>query len=248
MRASHEETVVGRRPALEAVRTGAAREILIAEGSRPTESLREVLDAAESAGVPIRRVPGKRIVELSRGARHQGVAARVGRLGELTEADLERRPWPERALVLVLDGVTDPQNVGAAARSAEAAGASALVLRRRRGAAVTAAAVRASAGALLHLPVARVANVGRALARLQAAGFWVVGLEADAPASIHDSDPPPGRLALVVGSEGTGLSRLVRAGCDELVSVPMRGRVGSLNVGAAAAVALFVFADRRPEG
>lgn len=245
MTAAPDGTVVGRRPALEAVGTGAAREILVAEGSRETEPLREVLEAAAAAGVPVRRVPGRRIAELAGGAHHQGVAARVRRPQELTEGDLERTTWPDRALVLVLDGVTDPQNVGAASRSAEAAGASALVLRRRRGAGVTAAAVRASAGALLHLPVARVANLGRALARLQAAGFWVIGLEAGAPTALHEADPPPGRLALVVGSEGAGLSRLVREGCDELVSIPMRGRVGSLNVAAAAAVALFLLGERR---
>jgi 23S rRNA (guanosine2251-2'-O)-methyltransferase len=243
-----DEMVVGRRPALEAVRTGAAREILVAEGRRATEPLRELLHAAEGAGVPVRSVPARRIAELAGGAHHQGVAARVRPPEQLTEGDLERGPWPERALVLVLDGVTDPQNLGAAARSAEAAGASALVLRRRRGAGVSPAAVRASAGALLHLPVARVANLGRALGRLRAAGFWVVGLEAGAPTSIHEVEPPGGRLALVMGSEGAGLSRLVREGCDELASIPMRGSVGSLNVAAAAAVALFVIGQRTDGG
>lgn len=243
-RAGDEATVVGRRPALEAVRAGAAREVMVSHTARATEPLREVLDAAAAAGVPVRRVQEERIATLAGGSRHQGVAARVRRPAELSEADLERLAWPDQAVALVLDGVTDPQNVGAAARSAEAAGASILVLRRRRGAAVTPAAVRASAGALLHLPVARVANVARSLARLQAAGFWVLGLDADAPASIREADPPTGRLAVVVGSEGTGLSRLVRKACDELVSIPMRGRVGSLNVAAAAAVALFLLAAR----
>lgn len=242
-----EATVVGRRPALEAVRAGAARELMVSHAARSTEPLRAVLDAAADAGVPVRRVSEERIAMLAGGSHHQGVAARVRRPTELSEGDLERRAWPDGAMALVLDGVTDPQNLGAAARSAEAAGASVLVVRRRRGASITPAAVRASAGALLHLPVARVANVARAVTRLQAAGFWVLGLDAEAPASIREVTPPSGRLAVVVGSEGTGLSRLVREACDELVSIPMRGRVGSLNVAAAAAVALFLLAGRSAE-
>ena len=111
---------------------------------------------------------------------------------ELTERDLAGFPFAEDAIVVILDGVTDPQNLGAAARSAEAAGAAMLVTRTRRAAEVTSAAVRASAGALLHLPHARVANIARAIERLQVAGFWVVGLDGDAPQSIYDEACPPG--------------------------------------------------------
>jgi 23S rRNA (guanosine2251-2'-O)-methyltransferase len=127
----------------------------------------------------------------------------------------------------------------AAARSAEAAGAALLVSRIRRAASVTPAAVRASAGALVHLPHARVVNVSRAIERLQGTGFVVVGLDDRAPVSIYDRPCPEGRLALVVGGEGAGMSRLVRERCDALVSLPMRGRVGSLNAGAALAAALY---------
>ncbi|HVM12480.1 MAG TPA: TrmH family RNA methyltransferase, partial [Actinomycetota bacterium] len=177
---------------------------------------------------------------LAQGPPHQGVVARVRLPAELGEADLAGREWPGSALALVLDGVTDPQNLGAAARGAEAAGASVLVSRRHRGAAVSAAAVRASAGALLHLPMARVANIGRAIQRLQEAGFWSIGLDADAPRRIDELDPPDGRLAVVAGAEGPGLSRLVRERCDELASIPMLGRVDSLNVAVASALALYV--------
>lgn len=238
--------MVGRRPALEAVRAGLATEVLLARGVRPTQGLREVLAAAEAADVPVRRVPAARIEAMAFGARHQGVAATVRRPALLSEADLERRAWAEDALVLVLDGVTDPQNLGAAARTAEAAGASAMVVRRRRGSHLSGAAVRASAGALLHLPVAPVVNIARAIGRLGEAGFWIVGLDGDADQGILEATPPPGRLALVAGSEGTGLSRLVREACDELVAIPLRGRVRSLNVSAAVAVALYHFALRRP--
>jgi len=152
---------------------------------------------------------------------------------------LERTGLYDDALVVVLDGITDPQNFGAAARSAEAAGGSMLVTRIRRAADVTPAAIRASAGALLHLPHARVANIPRALDRLQGVGFTVVGLDGDASSTIFDDPCPEGRVALVVGSEGEGMSRLVRERCDVLVSLPMRGRVGSLNASASLAAALY---------
>jgi 23S rRNA (guanosine2251-2'-O)-methyltransferase len=239
------DAVVGRRPVLEAVRSGAAREVLMAEGARSTSGLREILDAARMAGVPVHRVPVDRVAAVAPGTPHQGVAARVRSPRTLTEAELSRWRWPDEAVVLVLDGVTDPHNVGALARTAEAAGASALVLRRRRGAELTPATVRASAGALLHLPVARVPNLPRALERLRDRGFWVVGLDAAAELELGEARPPPGPLALVVGSEGEGLSRLVREACDEIVAIPLRGRVASLNVSVAAGVALFDLARPR---
>jgi 23S rRNA (guanosine2251-2'-O)-methyltransferase len=239
------EAVTGRRPVLEAVRSGAAHEVLVADGSRSTPGLRDILDAARAAGVPIRRVPADRVAAVAPDAHHQGVAALVRSPRTLSEAEVSRWRWPDDAMVVVLDGVTDPHNVGALARTAEAAGASALVLRRRRGAELTSAAVRASAGALLHLPVARVANLPRILEVLRDRGFWVVGLDARAELALDDARPPAGPLALVVGSEGEGLSRLVRETCDELVAIPLRGRVASLNVSVAAGVALFRLARGR---
>lgn len=236
--------VVGRRPALEAIRSGSAVEVLVARSARANEGLRAVTDAAAEARLRVRRVDEGAIEQLAGGARHQGVAVRIAVPAELDEADLEHRAWSERALVLVLDGVTDPRNVGAAARAAEAAGAEGMVVRRRRGGGITPTAVKASAGALLHLPVARVANVGRALGRLRSAGFWIVGLAAAGGASVFEVEPPDGRLALVAGSEGEGLTRLVREACDELAAIPMRGKVDSLNVATAAAVALFTLRGR----
>jgi len=142
---------------------------------------------------------------------------------------------------VVLDGVEDPQNLGAAARSAEAAGASVLVTRTHRAASITPAAIRASAGALLHVPSARVANISRALDRLRDAGFTAIGLDDGAERSIYDEPCPEGRVAIVVGAEGAGLSRLVREHCDVLVSLPMRGRVGSLNASASLAATLYAY-------
>jgi 23S rRNA (guanosine2251-2'-O)-methyltransferase len=236
--------VVGRRAALEAVRSGRATEVLVSDTARSTPGLREVVEAAGSANVPVRSVAEDRIDSLAGGERHQGVLARVTLPPILDEAALARGPWPEDAVVVVLDGVTDPHNLGAIARSAEAAGAGALVTRRHRGAALGATAVRASAGALVHLPVAEVPNITRALGRLKDAGFWIVGLDDEAPEDIF-GEPPPGRVALVLGSEGAGISRLVTEACDEVRSIPLRGAVGSLNVSVAAGVGLFAYVVRR---
>jgi 23S rRNA (guanosine2251-2'-O)-methyltransferase len=178
---------------------------------------------------------------------HQGVAAVVVPPKPLSESELRRRDWGRSALITVLDGVTDPQNVGAVARTAEAAGGEAILVRRRRGAGWSQSAMRASAGALLHLPVAEVGNVPRALAALKERDFWVVGLDAGGSRALEEADRPPGRMALVLGSEGKGLSRLTREACDELVRIPLRGRVASLNVSVAAGIALFAYAGQGQE-
>jgi 23S rRNA (guanosine2251-2'-O)-methyltransferase len=166
---------------------------------------------------------------------------------ELDQRGLASSSFDRDAMVVVLDGITDPQNLGACARSAEAAGAAMLVTRRRRAAPLSPGALRASAGALFHLPVARVANVTRALQTLQERGFHVIGLDHRARTDIHSAPSPPRPVALVVGAEDVGLSRLVRESCDELVAIPMAGRTSSLNASAALAVALFGYV-LRPTG
>jgi 23S rRNA (guanosine2251-2'-O)-methyltransferase len=231
--------VAGRRAALEAVRAGRAHEILIAQGSRSTPALRDLLDAATERRVRVREASRRELDAFDRD--HHGVVALVEAAPELSERHLASWPFGQEDLVVVLDGITDPQNLGAAARAAEAAGAVMLVTRIRRAAAVTPAAVKASAGALLHLPHARVANIARVLERLKGAGFFVVGLDEGAKATVYDRPCPPGRVALVVGSEGEGLSRLTREVCDELVRLPMRGRVASLNAAASLAAVLYAF-------
>lgn len=212
--------------------------------ARDTADLRELMDAATRLHVPVTRVTDEVIDRIASGARHQRVAVRVTRPPSLDEGALDKMTWAADAVVLVLDGVTDPQNVGAAARTAEGAGTAALVVRRHRSAPNSSAAFKTSAGALFHLPVARVTNITRALKMLKNAGFWVAGLDAAAPRTIHEADRPPGRLALVVGSEGSGLSRLVRESCDELVAIPLTGKAASLNVAVAAGIGLFTYADR----
>jgi 23S rRNA (guanosine2251-2'-O)-methyltransferase len=242
--------VAAKRAVTEALRAGRVREVLVARGGRGGQGMRDVLDAASRAGVRIREVERADLDRLA--PDHRGVVARLkaaavpSTLGEREMAD---HPFDEDAFVVVLDGVEDPQNLGAAARSAEAAGAAMLVTRVHRASPITDAAMRASAGALAHLPVARVANIAKALRRLQDGGFAVVGLDAAAPSSVYEAPCPPGRVAIVIGSEGTGMSRLVREACDLLVALPMRGHVASLNASASLAAVLYGYVlPSRPGG
>ena len=236
----------GRRAVTEAIRAGLADEVLVKPTARSTPGLRELRAEAARAGVPVREAPDGSADALP--GDQQGVAARVRLPRPLGERELKAWAFDPDSVVLVLDGVVDPQNVGAAARVAEAAGASLFVLRERRGAAVTPAAVRASAGALLHLAHARVPNVTRALEILKDRGFFVIGLDERATMSIHDAECPPGPIALVVGSEETGISRLVRETCDQLVRLPMGGRVASLNASSAAAATMYAYVLPRRKG
>ena len=232
----------GRRPALEAVRSGRAREVLVSRSAHSTPGLRELIDEAARAGVAVRRVDPD-VVERLGGPDHHGVAARVAPAPDLGERELSAFPFGSGDVVVVLDGITDPQNFGACARSAEAAGAVLLVTRKRRAAPLTAAAMRSSSGALLHLPVARVANIPRALELLKDAGFSVIGLDPDGM-SMWTAPAADRPVALVLGAEGEGLSRLVREHCDLLVSIPLTGRTSSLNASAALSVGLFAYVMR----
>jgi 23S rRNA (guanosine2251-2'-O)-methyltransferase len=246
---SDRAVIGGRRAVVEAIRSGRALDVMVAPGLRETQGMRAVTEEAAAAGLTVRATDRERLDLLA--ANNQGVVARLraddARPTELGERDLSSFPFPDDALVVVLDGITDPQNLGAAARTAEVAGAALIVTRIKRAADVTPAAIRASAGALMHLPHARVANIQRALERLKGAGFTVVGLHGGSPLGIFDEPCPDGRVAIVVGSEGAGLSRLVRERCDLLVSLPMPGRVGSLNASASLAAAIYgyVLAPRR---
>ncbi len=223
-------TIYGVRPLIEALRGGRRRvfEVLDASGNA------EVARAATVAGVPVKKVPHARVEELARGGVHQGVAA----LAEpYPYAELEDLLTAPDTLVVLLDGVTDPHNLGAVLRVADGAGASGVVIPKDRAAGVTAAVVKASAGASEHVPVSRVTNLRRAIDAIKKAGLWVYAAEVGGtPYTDLDLAGPVG---LVLGSEGRGVRRLVREGCDGAVSIPMLGAVGSLNVSVAAGVLLY---------
>jgi 23S rRNA (guanosine2251-2'-O)-methyltransferase len=230
-----QEVIYGVRPVIEALRSPRREvfEVLEAAGTA------EVAEAAAASGVPVKRVDRARIGELANGGVHQGIVARVGPYQYSGLDEILAAPDP---LVLVLDGVTDPRNLGAILRAADGAGASGVVIPKDRAAGVTAAAVKASAGASEHARVARETNLRRAIDRMKKSGLWVYAAEGEAE---REGGTPyyaldlTGPVALVLGSEGRGIRRLVREGCDGAVSIPMLGTVESLNVSVAAAILLY---------
>ena len=226
-----QEIIYGLRPVVEALRSKRreVREVLDSVGDG------EISSEAAVRGIPVKRLPRDRVEELARGGVHQGVVARVGPYPYSGLEVILATPDP---LVVVLDRVTDPRNLGAVLRAADGAGVSGVVVPKDRAAGVTPAAVKASAGASEHVPVARETNLRRALEKMKEAGIWVYGAEGGA-ASAYTKLDLSGSIAFVLGSEGRGLRRLVREGCDGAVSIPMLGAVSSLNVSAAAAVLLF---------
>jgi 23S rRNA (guanosine2251-2'-O)-methyltransferase len=230
-----QEVIYGVRPVIEALRSP-RREVFEVREAAGTA---EVAEAAAASGVPVKRVDRARIEELANGGVHQGIVARVGPYQYSGLDEILAAPDP---LVLVLDGVTDPRNLGAILRAADGAGASGVVIPKDRAAGVTAAAVKASAGASEHARVARETNLRRAIDRMKKSGLWVYAAEGEAE---REGGTPyyaldlTGPVALVLGSEGRGIRRLVREGCDGAVSIPMLGAVGSLNVSVAAAILLY---------
>ncbi|CAN5908588.1 23S rRNA (guanosine(2251)-2'-O)-methyltransferase RlmB [soil metagenome] len=232
------DVIPGRRAVAEALRAGRGL-IEIVVDRRRADRLAELLTAAAAAGVRTRQVPANELDDLTAGVTHQGVAAVASGVPSIGIRDLTGD------LVVVLGGITDPHNLGAIARSAEIAGACGLVLPRRRSAHRSPAAEKTSAGALSWLPVVVVPNIATGLVQLAAEGFWTVGLDGAATTSVWSSDLLDGRVAVVVGAEGGGLSRLVTERVDELISIPMAGHVASLNASTAAAIVLFEVVRRR---
>ena len=220
--------------------------ICAAEGD---EGLEDIVMLAESERVPVRRVARRSLDQLARSEAPQGVVARAAPLAEVELSTLiGRRPGSPPFLVAV-DSVTDPGNLGAILRSCEGAGVDGVVLPRHRAAHVTPTVAKAAAGAIEYLDIAIVGGLPNALAQMRDAGVWVVGLDDSADRSLFDlADLASEPVCLVLGAEGSGLSRLVRQRCDELVQIPMRGRVGSLNVSAAAALAVYEVVRARRSG
>lgn len=240
--------VEGRNAVLEALRAGVPiTAVLLASGSQgsPIDEIRRL---AAERGVAVRTVGRQVLDERSVRGTHQGVMAEIASFA-YTPLDEVLQGVGERAasLIIVLDHITDEGNLGAVARSAEVVGADALVIPKARSAGVGPGAYKASAGALAHLPVVREPNVVRALERLKDAGFWVAGASGAASTLAWDA-PLEGRLVLVMGSEGTGLSRLVERACDFLVRLPVAGKVDSLNVAQAATVLAFEWLRRTGAG
>jgi 23S rRNA (guanosine2251-2'-O)-methyltransferase len=230
--------VYGVLPVIEALRSGTRRieRIVIAEGARH-ERLRDIFDLARRARIPVRKEPRIALDRLAAGANHQGVIAIAAAASYADEDGLMAEITPQSLFVL-LDGVEDPHNLGAIIRTAECAGASAIVIPERRAAHITEVVTKTAAGATEYLPVARVTNLANFIEKLKQRNVWVVGVEASGDMDYTQYDYR-GAVALVFGGEGHGLHRLVRERCDVTVSIPMRGRITSLNVSVAVGVVLF---------
>ncbi|MDT7546588.1 MAG: rRNA (guanosine2251-2-O)-methyltransferase [Actinomycetota bacterium] len=241
------ETVVGRNPVVEALRAKVpATALYVALGLDADERVTESVALAAKAGVALIEMTRQEMDRLTGRALHQGLALQVPPYTYLHPSDLLAAALKAPAPLLVaLDGVTDPRNLGAVVRSAAAFGAQGVLVPERRSAGMTASAWRTSAGAAARLPVARATNLVRALKELKEAGLFVVGLAADGAVALDDLEVAVEPLVVVVGSEGAGLSRLVAATCDLTVSIPMAGGTESLNAGIAAAVTLAEVARRR---
>ena len=227
--------IYGINPVLEALKTGRVREMRVDGAAR--ERVREVRAAAEARRVPVRVVTAQDLDRAARGGVHQGVVAELANAPDYSVQDLVAAA-DGPPLLVVLDGIEDPHNLGAILRTVDAAGAHGVVRQERHAARLDGAAAKASAGAVAHVKVATVVNISRAIGELKDAGVWTVGLAAEAEES-YDAVDFTQPTALVLGAEGQGLRRLVRESCDRLASIPMRGHVASLNVSVAAAVVLF---------
>lgn len=241
------EWIGGRRPVAEALAAGReAHRLLVSSSARPNPELNAILQASRAAGVPVLTVSGERIARTAGFDGHQGVLLEVAdrRWADLAEILARAAERGHDPLILILEHLQDPTNLGALLRSAEAAGVDGAVFPARGAAPLSAAAVKASAGASEHLPLARVESIGSVIRELQAQGLRVVAGDQEAETSVWEADLR-GPLAVVVGSEGSGLSGATRRRCDLLVRLPMAGRVASLNAATAGALLLFEVVRQR---
>jgi 23S rRNA (guanosine2251-2'-O)-methyltransferase len=242
------EWIAGRNSVLEALRAEMpVTAVYVAEGAERDGRLREVFGIVADRGVSLLEISRGELDRLTKGAVHQGLAARVpayeyAHPDDLLDLAKERG---EKALIVALDSVTDPRNLGAVVRSAAGFGAHGVVIPERRAAGMTASAWKTSAGAAARVPVAQVTNLTRQLKEYKDAGCMVIGLAADGDVSLPDLTLTDVPLVVVVGSEGKGLGRLVAETCDQLVSIPIASTLESLNASVAASVALYAISQKR---
>jgi 23S rRNA (guanosine2251-2'-O)-methyltransferase len=247
-RSGDSEWVAGRNSVVEALRANMpVSGVYVAEGAERDGRLREAFKIVAERGISLLEISRSELDRLTHGAVHQGLAAKVPAYEYADPADLLDRAAElgEPPLIVMLDSVTDPRNLGAIVRSAAGFGAHGVVIPERRAAGMTASAWKTSAGAAARIPVAQATNLNRQIKAYQDAGCMVIGLAADGEVALPDLDLADGPLVVVVGSEGAGLSRLVAENCDQLVSIPMVNSHESLNAGVAASVALYAIAQKR---
>jgi len=241
----HVDTVAGRNAVVEALRAGIpAKELVVAVGVDVDERLNESIRLSQKMGIGIREVERRQIENMTGIANHQGVALIVKPFQYSSQKEIFARA-KEPALLIAVDGVTDPRNIGAIARSAAAFSADGLLIPERRNASLTAAAWKTSAGAAARLPIAQITNLARSIDDAKAYGCFIVGLDGDADTTVDSMEIADQPLYVIVGSEGKGLSRLVREKCDLLISIPMSSAVESLNASVAMSIALYAIDRKR---
>ncbi|MBM6401493.1 23S rRNA (guanosine(2251)-2'-O)-methyltransferase RlmB [Phycicoccus sonneratiae] len=244
--AGSSEVVAGRNAVVEALRAHVPVTTMYVAGRIDADDrVREAIKTATERGIPVLETPRGELDRLTDGAVHQGLAVQVPPYEYAHPRDLVDPETPGIPLVVALDGITDPRNLGAIVRSVAAFGGHGVVVPSRRSAGMTASAWKTSAGAAARIPVAQAANLTRALEDFRKAGFFVIGLDMDGDVELPDLELASEPLVVVVGSEGKGLSRLVSETCDQIVSVPMSSAVESLNAGIATGVTLYEVARRR---
>jgi 23S rRNA (guanosine2251-2'-O)-methyltransferase len=223
------------------------REVLLSSELEQAPILDDIIELADDRRVTLRQVGRGRFDTLTASQSSQGVMARAQELPEHDLEELARRRRPTPAFLVALDGVTDPGNLGAVLRSAEGAGVTGVILPRHRAVHVTPSVTKAAAGAIEYVPMCLVGGMPTALRQLEELGVWVIGLDAEGDRPLHELPIHDEPVCLVLGAEARGLSRLVRERCNALASIPLNGRLNSLNVSAAAAVACFDIARRRAQ-
>lgn len=243
-----EDVVVGRNAVTEALKSGRTVNRLLVAEHDTQGSIREIVNLARESGAVVETVPRSQIEAAAKGFRHQGVLAYTSPvdytpLEDILDAAQSRDGAP---VLLLLDELEDPHNLGAVLRTADAVGVDGVLIPKRRSCPLSATVAKTSAGAVEYVPVARIGNVAQTIRELKKAGFWIVGADMDGTADYFEADLT-GALVLVIGSEGRGISRLVRESCDVLVRIPMLGKINSLNASVAGAVLMYESLRQRRE-
>ncbi len=234
-----EDVIVGRNPVMEAIRAGEEIDKILVLHGEKNGSITPILEKARALKIPIREVAKQKLDFMSGGAAHQGIAAIIAARTycEISDILLVAKERNEDPFIVICDGIEDPHNLGAIIRTAEAAGVHGIIIPKNRAASLNATVAKASAGALMHMNISRVTNITEAIKELKDNGLWIFGADMDGrPSKDFDLTGP---IALVVGSEGNGISRLVKENCDGIISLPQKGKINSLNASVAAGILMY---------
>lgn len=238
--------IIGRNSVLEAIKTGRNIEKIMIKPGAPEGSLIKLVSAAKSAGIPVAETDKRKLDKMAEGGNHQGVVAMASVYEYVNVEDIlnASQAKGEQPFVVICDKITDPHNLGSIIRSAVGAGAHGIIISKHESVGVNATVSKVSVGAVENLPIARVTNLAKTIDFLKDAGLWVYGTSGDGDKTIHETDFG-GPVAIVIGSEGSGMSRLVREKCDFLVKIPMIGPLESLNASVAAALVMYEVTRKR---